>query len=247
MLMQRVILEAKAVSLKSQRGGDSGLSSCSMQISHGDVLALVGNACSGKSALLKVLSGLIAPDAGQVMLDGNVFSANRESRRWVRQKVSYISSEPSLFPHKSLGDNLMFAPCMAGHNKDAVRTLADRLLSSIGLGAMFDAYPHQLPIHQQKRVSVARSLMLKPKVVLFDEPVKSVDDAYHESIYEVIKALAFEKMTIVIACEEFDFVSEVADRMFFIEQGKILEAAEPDNFINAPQTKALQQYLKSTD
>lgn len=190
------------------------LKGVSLSVEEGEVLAVIGPSGSGKSTLLRLATGLDEPDSGQIVKKG---------------AVGLVFQSFHLFPHFSVMQNITDAPIkVQKKRKDEAYARARALLAKMGLSDKEDAYPYQLSGGQQQRVSIARALALDPKILFFDEPTSALDPELTGEILKVIKDLAAEKMTMVIVTHEMAFARHVADRIIFMDEGKVAVEGTPD-------------------
>lgn len=216
-----------------------------LSVEEGQVVAIIGRSGSGKSTLLRTLNGLESINDGVIEVDGEYLDAARADLRSLRQKVGMVFQQFNLFPHLTVGENVMLAPQVVQKvPKAKAAELAREMLERVGLGEKFDAFPDRLSGGQQQRVAIARALAMEPKVMLFDEPTSALDPEMVGEVLDVMKNLAVEGMTMVCVTHEMGFAREVADRVLFFDHGKLLEDASPAEFFDAPKDPRAQAFLR---
>ncbi|AZL73598.1 amino acid ABC transporter ATP-binding protein [Pseudomonas oryziphila] len=227
-------------------GDNHVLKGVDLSIEEGEVVAIIGRSGSGKSTLLRTLNGLESINDGVIEVDGEYLDAARADLRSLRQKVGMIFQQFNLFPHLSVGENVMLAPQLVKKTPKAeARQLARRMLERVGLEAKFDAYPDQLSGGQQQRVAIARALAMSPKVLLCDEITSALDPELVSEVLGVVRGLAKEGMTLVMVTHEMRFAREVGDKLVFMQQGKVHEVGDPKRLFDAPKTAELANFIGS--
>ncbi|AZL68327.1 amino acid ABC transporter ATP-binding protein [Pseudomonas oryziphila] len=227
-------------------GDNHVLKGVDLSIEEGEVVAIIGRSGSGKSTLLRTLNGLESINDGVIEVDGEYLDAARADLRSLRQKVGMIFQQFNLFPHLSVGENVMLAPQLVKKTPKAeARQLARRMLERVGLEAKFDAYPDQLSGGQQQRVAIARALAMSPKVLLCDEITSALDPELVSEVLGVVRGLAKEGMTLVMVTHEMRFAREVGDKLVFMHQGKVHEVGDPKTLFDAPKTAELANFIGS--
>ncbi|MDG9883708.1 amino acid ABC transporter ATP-binding protein [Pseudomonas putida CSV86] len=227
-------------------GDNHVLKGVDLSIEQGEVVAIIGRSGSGKSTLLRTLNGLESINDGVIEVDGEYLDAARADLRSLRQKVGMIFQQFNLFPHLSIGENVMLAPQLVKKTPKAeARELAQRMLDRVGLGNRFDAFPDQLSGGQQQRVAIARALAMSPKVLLCDEITSALDPELVNEVLAVVRELAREGMTLVMVTHEMRFAREVGDKLVFMHQGKVHEMGDPKVLFDAPQTPELANFIGS--
>ncbi|OLS64299.1 amino acid ABC transporter ATP-binding protein [Pseudomonas putida] len=227
-------------------GDNHVLKGVDLSIEQGEVVAIIGRSGSGKSTLLRTLNGLESINDGVIEVDGEYLDAARADLRSLRQKVGMIFQQFNLFPHLSIGENVMLAPQLVKKTPKAeARDLAQRMLERVGLGNRFDAFPDQLSGGQQQRVAIARALAMSPKVLLCDEITSALDPELVNEVLAVVRELAREGMTLVMVTHEMRFAREVGDKLVFMHQGKVHEMGDPKVLFDAPQTPELANFIGS--
>ncbi|GAB3625958.1 amino acid ABC transporter ATP-binding protein [Pandoraea terrae] len=214
------------------------------QVKRGEVVVVCGPSGSGKSTLIRTVNRLEDIKEGSITVDGHDVHAIGLDVNKLRSGVGFVFQQFNLFPHMSVLENIVLAPTAVGRvNKADARETALRLLERVGLKSKADAYPGQLSGGQQQRVAIARALAMNPPVMLFDEPTSALDPEMVGEVLQVMKALAREGMTMVCVTHEMGFAREVADTIWFMDKGQILEVAKPGEFFSQPKHPRAQQFL----
>jgi polar amino acid transport system ATP-binding protein len=217
----------------------------STQVARGEVLVVVGPSGSGKSTFLRCLNGLERFDQGHVSIDGLVLNDRTTRIDAYRREVGMVFQHFNLFPHMTVLENLCLAQKVVRKRPKREREAkALALLEKVGIGEKAHEYPARLSGGQQQRVAIARALAMDPKVMLFDEPTSALDPEMVGEVLDVMKTLAREGMTMICVTHEMGFAREVADRVLFFDQGRLLEDAAPAQFFNAPQDPRAQAFLR---
>jgi arginine/lysine/histidine/glutamine transport system ATP-binding protein len=214
-------------------------------VNSGEVVAIIGPSGCGKSTLLRCFNRLEVINAGRILVNGKDLTNPEINLLKLRSEVGMVFQQFNLFPHLTVLDNLTIAPCkvLKRPRKAAVET-AKYYLSKVGLDDKADVYPQQLSGGQKQRVAIARSLCMEPKVMLFDEPTSALDPELVGEVLSVMQKLAEEGMTMVIVTHEIQFAREVAHRVFFLDQGLIVEQGPARQVITNPQSDRLTLFLK---
>ncbi|MEO6918965.1 MAG: amino acid ABC transporter ATP-binding protein [Collimonas sp.] len=214
-------------------------------IAESEVVCVIGPSGSGKSTFLRCLNGLEEASGGEILVDGVKVNDPGIDLNAMRAGVGMVFQRFNLFPHMSVLDNLIMAPMQVKKlsKKDAV-LVAEKLLRKVGLLDKIDAYPSQLSGGQQQRVAIARALAMEPKVMLFDEPTSALDPELVGEVLTVMKTLAEEGMTMVVVTHEMGFAREMSDRVFFIDQGVIMEQGPPQQVLGTPQNERTRDFLR---
>ena len=229
-----------------KRFGDSHvLRGISCDIKPQEVVCIIGPSGSGKSTFLRCMNALETVSEGEVEVNGFAAHDRATDLNKMRESVGMGFQRFNLFPHKTVLENLIMAPMsLRGTARAEAVRLAEELLAKVGLSDKRDAWPSCLSGGQQQRVAIARALAMKPSIMLFDEPTSALDPELVGDVLEVMKNLASEGMTMVIVTHEMGFAREVADRVVFVDQGQIVEEAEPEAFFLNPQHDRAKQFLK---
>lgn len=210
-----------------------------------EVVVLVGVSGSGKSTLLRCFNFLEMINEGSITINGRKINPKKENLAKVRAEVGMVFQHFNLFPHKTVLENVIEAPVIVkGMKKEAAKKLGMQLLEKVGLSDKANVYPSKLSGGQKQRVAIARSLAMEPKVMLFDEPTSALDPELVSEVLQVMKQLAEEGMTMVVVTHEMKFAKEVADRIIMIDQGKIIESADPKTFFENPQHERTRQFIQ---
>ncbi|MBE0451424.1 MAG: amino acid ABC transporter ATP-binding protein [Clostridia bacterium] len=209
-----------------------------LNISQGEVVCVIGSSGSGKSTLLRCLNRLESVTSGTIYIDGKL------AHDQTSKDIGMVFQRFNLFPHLTVLENIMLAPMVVkGQSKDRLKATAIQLLRKVGLEEKADAYPNQLSGGQQQRVAIARALAMAPKIMLFDEPTSSLDPELVGEVLEVMKALAEEGMTMLIATHEMTFAKEVSDRVIFLDGGVIVEDSTPEEIFENPKHERTKVFL----
>jgi polar amino acid transport system ATP-binding protein len=227
-------------------GANHVLKGIDLRIEEGEVVAIIGRSGSGKSTLLRSINGLESFDDGLVEVDGERMQAGQTDLRALRQKVGMIFQQFNLFPHLTVGENVMLAPQVVKKmSRTEIEPIARAMLAKVGLDGKFDAYPDQLSGGQQQRVAIARALSMQPKVLLCDEITSALDPELVNEVLAVVKQLAAEGMTLVMVTHEMRFAREVGDKLVFMYQGKVHESGDPKTLFANPQTPELASFVNA--
>lgn len=230
--------------LQKKFGNTHVLRGISCDIRPQEVVCVIGPSGSGKSTFLRCLNALELPDSGEIVVNGTDVCDPKTDLNKMREHTGMVFQRFNLFPHMTVLDNITMAPLMVSGLKKADALLkAERLLEKVGLPDKIDAWPESLSGGQQQRVAIARALAMDPTVLLFDEPTSALDPELVGEVLNVMKALAHEGMTMVIVTHEMNFAREVADRVFFIDQGIIQESGTPEQIFNHPQNPRTAAFL----
>ncbi len=215
-----------------------------IDICHGDVVVIVGPSGSGKSTFLRCLNRLEETTGGNIFFKGVNITAPGVNINKHRQKMGMVFQQFNLFPHLTIMRNLTIGPMkLLGKSKEEAENKAQELLDRVGLGDRAYSYPNQLSGGQKQRVAIVRALCMEPEVMLFDEPTSALDPEMVGEVLEVMQELAKEGMTMVCVTHEMGFAREVASRVLFIDEGKIMEQGTPDEVFNHPKHPRLQEFL----
>ena len=216
-----------------------------LSVQRGEVVVILGPSGCGKSTLLRCLNGLEIAHSGSLRFAGKELLDKTTDWRQVRQDIGMVFQSYHLFPHMSVLDNILLGPLkVQKRDPREAREQAEKLLERVGLADKRDAFPRQLSGGQQQRIAIVRSLCLNPQVMLFDEVTAALDPEMVKEVLEVIQDLARDGMTLLIVTHEMAFARAVADRVVFMEAGRILEHNTPEAFFTNPQTARAQQFLE---
>ena len=216
----------------------------STEIARGEVVVVIGPSGSGKSTFLRCLNGLEEFDAGNISIDGVDLADRKTDINLVRREVGMVFQQFNLFPHKTVLENITLAQTIVRKRSPAEAESKGRaLLAKVGIAEKEAEYPSRLSGGQQQRVAIARALAMDPKVILFDEPTSALDPEMVGEVLDVMKQLAREGMTMVVVTHEMGFAREVADRILFMDQGRIVEEGTPESFFTAPKEDRTKLFL----
>lgn len=225
-------------------GKNPVLKNISTTIHQGEVVAIIGPSGSGKSTFLRCLNLLEKPTEGKIYIKDQEITNPKVNILEVRKHIGMVFQQFNLFPHMTVLENVTYAPQKVKKlAKGEVEKNAKDLLAKVGLSDKVDSYPSQLSGGQKQRVAIARALAMEPEIMLFDEPTSALDPEMVKEVLDVIKDLAKTGMTMVIVTHEMNFAKEVADRVIFIDDGVILEDAEPHQFFNEPKSERAKDFL----
>ncbi|MDJ1112296.1 MULTISPECIES: amino acid ABC transporter ATP-binding protein [Macrococcus] len=215
-----------------------------LEVSTGEVVAIIGPSGSGKSTLLRCLNLLETPTSGEIIFEGNQLTAKGTNINKLRQKMGMVFQSFNLFPHKTVIENLMLAPSLLNKgDKSGLKATALELLDKVGLQDRAEHYPSQLSGGQKQRVAIARALAMNPDVMLFDEPTSALDPEVVGDVLQVMKKLALEGMTMVVVTHEMGFAREVADRVIFMDKGVVQEEGPPSELFTNPKHERTKSFL----
>lgn len=222
------------------------LKDVSLDVKKGEVVAIIGPSGSGKSTFLRCINLLGRPTDGKVLIDDeDVTTMNEKQVMSVRRKVGMVFQHFYLFPHKTVLENLTYAPMkVRGLSKEEAEAKAEKLLADVGLSDKASQYPSKLSGGQKQRVAIARALAMEPEYMLFDEPTSALDPEMVKEVLDVIKSLGDSGMTMIIVTHEMGFARMVADKVVFMDDGEILEAAPPGEFFESPKTDRAREFLE---
>lgn len=225
-------------------GDLAALSDVSLDIKQGEKVVIIGPSGSGKSTLLRSINRLEEINKGSILVDGQDVHDKDNDINTIRQELGMVFQSFNLFPHKTVLENLTMAPIkLKGLEKEDARAIAVDLLKKVGIREKANVYPSKLSGGQQQRVAIARALAMNPKIMLFDEPTSALDPEMIGEVLDVMKNLAREGMTMVVVTHEMGFAREVADRIVFMEEGRIIACAPPEDFFNNTEHPRLKQFL----
>lgn len=237
-----VLIEIK--DLHKSFGDHEVLKGISTTISKGDVIAIIGPSGCGKSTFLRTLNQLEEITGGTIYFEGTDISDPSVDMNEIREKIGMVFQQFNLFPNMTIKENIMLAPVKRGRmTREEAEKKAEELLIRIGLPEKADAYSAMLSGGQKQRVAIARALAMNPDVMLFDEPTSALDPEMVGEVLELMKELAQDGMTMVIVTHEMGFAKEVADRVFFINDGQIQEEASPEELFEHPKNERLKDFL----
>ena len=238
--MAETLLQVK--DLIKEYEGNRILDGVNLEIEQGQVVVVVGPSGCGKSTLLRCINALEPIQGGQVILEGK--TVGKDNLEELRQKIGMVFQSYDLFPHLSVLDNITIAPIkVQKRKKEEVQAEARELLKRVGLEDKANSYPRQLSGGQKQRVAIVRALCMHPEILLFDEVTAALDPEMVREVLDVMLDLAKQGKTMLIVTHEMQFAKAVADKVVFIDQGKILEEAAPEEFFINPKTERAKQFL----
>ncbi len=218
----------------------------SLTVKKGEVVVIVGPSGCGKSTFLRCLNALEDIQEGEITLEGEIVSSSRKDISRIREKIGMVFQSYDLFPHLTILQNITLAPIKVKKRPKAeAEKEALELLERVGLLSKKDNYPRQLSGGQKQRVAIVRALIMHPEILLFDEVTAALDPEMVKEVLDVVLSLAREGRTMIIVTHEMQFARAAADRMIFIDGGKIVEEGEPKEFFENPKTERLQKFLQT--
>ena len=228
-----------------------------LSLARGEVLAIIGSSGSGKSTLLRCINKLETIDRGGITIRGEklcwtkdgettaTYASTADERR-ILMSTGMVFQQFNLFPHMTVIENLIEAPIhVKGQSRDEILPYARELLAKVGLSDRENYYPSQLSGGQQQRVAIARALAMKPDIMLFDEPTSALDPELTGEVLRTMRALAAERMTMIVVTHEMAFAREAATNVIFMENGVIVEQGEPQTFFSAPKEERTREFLRN--
>ncbi len=239
----------KAEGLKKKFGTLEVLSGIDAEINAGEAVVIIGPSGSGKSTFLRCLNLLEVPDEGKIFFEGTEMTSLKNQLKGgldvYRKEVGMVFQHFNLFPHKSVIENIILSPVHVNKiPEEQARANALELLSQVGLQDKADSYPAQLSGGQKQRIAIVRALAMEPKVLLFDEPTSALDPEMVGEVLTVMKNLAEKGMTMAVVTHEMRFARQAADRVLFMDKGKIIEEGDPEHFFSAPKEKRTAEFLQ---
>jgi ABC-type polar amino acid transport system ATPase subunit len=220
------------------------LNGLSLKVARGEVVVIIGPSGSGKSTLLRCLNYLEPVQSGEIWIDGIRLDHHKTNILQVRAEIGIVFQSFNLFPHLTVLRNVMLAPLIVRKRPEAeVRQEALAILTNVGLQEKAEAFPDQLSGGQQQRVAIARALCMHPKLMLFDEVTSALDPELVREVLDVMKQLARDGMTMVVVTHEMGFAREVADRVIFMDEGRIIEEGRAQELFDRPQHQRTQEFL----
>jgi len=232
--------------VKSFDQQQNALDSVSLHVDSGEVLVVMGPSGSGKSTLIRTFNGLESLDSGELDVLGIPLDSNYDERhiRRIRRRVGMVFQQFNLFPHLSILDNITLAPIRVQQcQREKAEARAIELLDQMGIVDQVSKYPAQLSGGQQQRVAIARALALDPEVMLFDEPTSALDPERVKEVLDAMRRLAKGGMTMVVVTHEMGFARDVADRILFMDEGKVVETSPPNEFFNNAREEHSRRFL----
>ena len=240
----KVLISVKKLVKEYNHGTVHALDGCDLDIHKGEVVAIIGPSGSGKSTLLRSLNMLEEPTSGAIFFDGVDLASKSVNIDLHRQKMGMVFQHFNLFPHKTVLQNITLAPVTLKKKTPAeAEAQARALLERIGLSDKADEYPNMLSGGQKQRIAIVRALAMDPEVMLFDEPTSALDPEMVGEVLDLMRDLARDGMTMAVVTHEMGFAREVADRVVFMADGRILEEGAPADIFDHPTDPRLQDFL----
>lgn len=220
------------------------LKNINFSVKQGEIVVVCGPSGSGKSTLIRCINGLEDIDSGNIVVDNIDIHASKKNLKAIRSEVGMVFQHFNLFPHLTILENITIAQTLVkSTSKSEASKIAMELLTKVKLEHKADSYPGDLSGGQKQRVAIARSLAMKPKVILFDEPTSALDPETIGDVLSVMKDLARENFTLVCVTHEMGFAKEVGDRIVFMDEGSIVEEATPEEFFERPKSPRAKKFL----
>ncbi len=225
-------------------GDYHALRDVSLEVMPREVVVVIGPSGSGKSTLIRCLNRLEEHEEGDIIIDGILMGSDLRNIAAIRREIGMVFQQFNLFPHLSVLDNIMLAPVQVrGWPREQAETKARELLQRVGIPEQANKFPSKLSGGQQQRVAIARALAMEPKIMLFDEPTSALDPEMIKEVLDVMKELAHSGMTMMVVTHEMGFAREVANRVIFMDSGRIVEIGTPDHFFDDPQHERTRLFL----
>jgi polar amino acid transport system ATP-binding protein len=221
------------------------LKGINLEVARGEVVCVIGPSGSGKSTLLRCVNMLEPPESGRIYLEGQeITGCSRKESDALRRRIGMVFQQFNLFPHKTARQNVSLAQVkVLGRSDEEADERARMLLERVGLSDKLDEYPERLSGGQQQRVAIARALAMDPHVMLFDEVTSALDPELVKEVLDVMRELALEGMTMIVVTHEMGFAREVAGRVVFMDEGKVVEEGPPADVLGAPKEERTQRFL----
>ena len=240
----KVLISVQHLVKEYNHGAVHALNDCNLDIHKGEVVAIIGPSGSGKSTLLRSLNLLEEPTSGAIFFDGADLAGKSVNIDLHRQKMGMVFQHFNLFPHKTVLQNITMAPVtLKKKTAAAAKEQAMALLERIGLADKANEFPNMLSGGQKQRIAIVRALAMDPEVMLFDEPTSALDPEMVGEVLDLMRDLAKEGMAMAVVTHEMGFAREVADRVVFMADGKILEEGVPEELFDRPKDPRLQDFL----
>jgi polar amino acid transport system ATP-binding protein len=232
--------------LTKRYGENTVLRDLSFTVRRGEVIVVLGPSGCGKSTLLRCINALEPIQGGEILLGGEVIDRSPAGLPALRRRIGMVFQSYELFPHMTVVENILLAPCkVLGTKKEDAKAEAEALLRRVGLWEKRDSYPRELSGGQKQRVAIVRALCMHPEILLFDEVTAALDPEMVREVLDVVLDLAREGKTMIIVTHEMQFARAIANRVLFLEDGKIAEEAAPEEFFTAPKTERAKKFLKT--
>lgn len=236
----------KISNLTKYFGKNRILNNISLEVGRGEIIAMIGPSGCGKSTLLKCINGLESVTSGKIYIEGQEITAKDADLNKFRTQVGIVFQQFNLFPHMTVKQNITLAPIkVKGESKSEAEINAMQLLEKVGLLDKMNKYPDEISGGQAQRVAIARSLAMRPDVMLFDEPTSALDPKMTMEVLDVMKELADDDMTMMVVTHEMKFAKEIAKRVILMSHGEIVEQNQPYDFFNNPQKTVTKEFLES--
>ena len=220
------------------------LEDINLSVDEGEVVVVIGPSGSGKSTLLRCINGLEEISSGEIIVDGIRVGDDKTNLNTLRTEIGMIFQQFNLYPHMTVADNIKLAPVkVKGVSKREANERCERLLEQVGISEQTGKYPESLSGGQQQRVAIARGLAMEPKIMLFDEPTSALDPEMINEVLEAMADLARGGMTMVVVTHEMGFARRVADRVVFMDGGRIVEVGPPEHFFENPDHERTKHFL----
>lgn len=221
------------------------LKNISLNVNKGEIISIIGPSGGGKSTLLRCINKMETADSGHIYIDGVDIMDENTNINKIREKVGMVFQHFNLFPHMNVLENLILAPVkVKNESRETAIEYSLKLLQRVGLSDKANSYPNQLSGGQKQRIAIARTLAMKPEVILFDEPTSALDPEMIKEVLDVIKKLAEDKITMMIVTHEIGFAKNVANRILFMEAGEIIEDAIPKEFFENKRNERVKEFLE---
>lgn len=234
----------EVIDLYKQFGSLEVLKGITETIADGEIVSIIGPSGSGKSTFLRCINLLEEPSSGKIIIDGQEITDPSHDVNKMRANLGMVFQRFNLFPHKTVLENITLAPMQVkNESKEEATKHALELLNSVGLSEKADSYPNALSGGQQQRVAIARALAMRPQIMLFDEPTSALDPEMVGEVLSVIRKLTETGMTMMIVTHEMGFAREVSDRVFFMDEGIIMEQGSPEDIFGNPQKDRTKDFL----
>ncbi len=242
-----VIKRKNLISIKkiSKFFGDfQALNNVSLNVPLGEIIVVCGPSGSGKSTLIRCINQIEKHDTGSIKIDGVEINQSKESLNTIRKNVGMVFQQFNLFPHLTVLENLMLGPIRArGMLQKDAENLARKFLKRVRIPEQSDKYPRHLSGGQQQRVAIARALCMEPAILLFDEPTSALDPEMINEVLDVIIELSKTGISMIVVTHEMGFAKKVANKMIFMDHGKIVETGNPNQFFKTPKNKRTKEFL----
>ncbi len=233
------------VNLEKEFGDLKVLKGISTHIKQGEVISIIGPSGSGKSTFLRCINRLEEPTGGEIYINGENILEKSVNINKIRERVGMVFQHFNLFPHKTVLENIILGPVkLKGMSVKEAQELGRKLLEKVGMADKEQEYPNKLSGGQKQRVAIARALAMNPEIMLFDEPTSALDPEMIGEVLEVMKGLANEGMTMLVVTHEMGFARNVADRVFFMDQGEIMEDGTPEEIFESPREERTKIFLE---